>query len=337
MVDIHGAIERLKNREPLKEDEIETLFDGMLDGSVDSEDMAEFLVLLAEKGEEAHEIAAAVRALKSHADTLDTGMELLDTCGTGGDGKASFNISTAAAIVCSLFVPVAKHGNRAVSSKSGSADVLEALGIKIDMKKEEAYSFLKKTNFTFLFAPHYHPAMKHVAPVRKRLGIRTIFNLIGPLSNPFNPAFQVIGVFSEAFLEPMFEATGILGMDNVILVSSRDGMDEVSLSDITICYQRKGLFEGKSVFDPLSFGIAAPGSSVRGYDAGRNAQIMEEMFRLRNEHEDLKNAVCINAAFGLLAASVESDLKAAFLLAKESIESGRAYEKLQELRNESFS
>ncbi len=330
MVDIGEIIERLKKKETLDGSELEAVFDGMLDGSFNGDQVGEFLELLAERGEKPHEIAAAVRSLKKHADTLDTGMELLDTCGTGGDGKSTFNISTAAAIVCSLFVPVAKHGNRAVSSRAGSADLLEELGVKIDRGKQEAYEFLKKTNFTFLFAPFFHPAMKHVAPIRGRLGIRTIFNLIGPLSNPFNPTFQVIGVFNEAFLETMFEATKMLGMDNVILVSSKDGLDEVSISDVSICYHRRGLFERRLEFDPIGFGIGASIESVRGYDASGNARLLEEVFA--GQHEHLRDAIAINAAFGLLVSSVEDDLRGAFMLAREAIESGKAYEKLRELR-----
>ncbi len=328
MIDI--AINKLNNKEDLDEKTVEGVFDLILDGQMDEEKTALLLKLLAQKKESPIEIAFAAESMRKHADMLNADMALLDTCGTGGDGKATFNISTAAGIVCSVFVPVAKHGNKAVSSKSGSADVLEALGVKIDRKKDEAYRFLKDKNFTFLFAPFYHPAMKNVAGVRKKLGIRTIFNLLGPLCNPFNPLYQVIGVFSEDFLHTMFEASALLGMDDVIFVSSKDGLDEVSLSDVTVCYKRERLNEEVFEFDPREFGIYADIKEIKGGDAIKNARLMVEMFK--GEHKSLQNAVAINAAFGLVISGVESDLKKAFTLAKETITNGRAYEKLEEIR-----
>ncbi len=327
---IRKEIETLRKGEGLDGSAVENIFDSMLEGKLSDKDIAEFLTLLAKKGETAQEISHAAKSLKKHADSLKCEMDCLDIVGTGGDKKSTFNISTASAIVCSLFLPVAKHGNRAVSSKSGSADVLEALGVKIDNKKEAAFEVLKKKNFTFLFAPFFHPAMKNVAGVRKKLGIRTIFNLLGPLCNPFNPKFHVIGVFSEEFLNPMFEASKILSMDDVVFVSSKDGLDEVSISDITTCYQRRGLNEKRFEFDPRDFGIYADISAVKGYDAAKNAKLMVEVFE--NKHEHLKNAVSVNAAFGLVVSGIESDLKKAFMLTKESIESGKALEKLEELK-----
>ncbi len=327
---IDKAIEKLNRQEDLDEKTVEGVFDAILDGNIDEKKTALLLELLAKKGESPVEIAFAAESMKKHADLLDTDLNLLDTCGTGGDGKATFNISTAAGIVCSLFVPVAKHGNKAVSSKSGSADVLEALGVKVDRKKDEAYAFLKKTNFTFLFAPFYHPAMKNVAGVRKKLGIRTIFNLLGPLCNPFNPSFQLIGVFNRSFLSNMFEASALLGMDDVIFVSSEDGLDEVSISDVSVCYHRHHLSEEVFEFDPREFGIYADIGYIKGKDANYNANLMIEMFK--GEHKVLKNAVSINAAFGLYVSGVEDDLEKAFMLAKESIDNKKAYEKLEEIR-----
>ncbi len=328
MIDM--AIEKLKAQKNLDENMVEAIFDSILDGNMDESKTATLLELLAKKGESPVEVAFAAESMKKHADTLSTDLHLLDTCGTGGDGKATFNISTAAGIVCSVFVPVAKHGNKAVSSKSGSADVLEALGVKIDRKKEEAYEFLKDKNFTFLFAPIYHPAMKNVAGIRKKLGIRTIFNLLGPLCNPFNPSFQVIGVFNKDFLHTMFEASALLGMDDVIFVSSKDGLDEVSISDVTICHKREKLNESVFEFDPRDFGIYASLDRIKGEDAKKNAELMVELFK--GEHEILKNAVSINAAFGLVISGVENDLKKAFMLAKETIDNGKAYEKMEEIR-----
>ncbi len=329
---INLAIKRMGKGMDLKTEELEKIFDLILEGGFDENSIAQFLKKLAQKGESAAEIAAAAKAMRKHADSLKCEMECMDIVGTGGDKKSTFNISTASAICCSLFLPIAKHGNRAVSSKSGSADVLEALGIRIDRRKKEAYEFLEKTNFTFLFAPFFHPAMKNVAPVRKKLGIRTIFNLLGPLCNPFNPKFHVIGVFNEDFLSPMFEASETLSMDNAIFVSSKDGLDEVSISDVTTCYQRKGLNEKRFEFDPRDFNIYADVSAVKGYDAKTNAKLMVEMFE--NKHENLKNAVAINAAFGLVVSGVEDDLRDAFMLSKGVIENGSVRDKLEELKNE---
>ncbi len=328
---INSAVDVLKNGGELDSDLLENLFDMMLEGNLDDDSVAEFLSLLAKKGETPEEIAMSALSLRKHADSISTGMDLLDTCGTGGDGKATFNISTAAAIVCSLFVPVAKHGNKAVSSRSGSADILEALGVKIDRKRDDALDFLKSNNFVFLFAPFFHPAMKYVAPIRKKLGIRTVFNLIGPLCNPFKPKFQVIGVFSMSFLPQMFEASAILNMDDVIFVSSKDGLDEVSISGSTLCYQRTSKNEKIFEFDPRDFGIYADISAIRGYDAKTNANLMLETFS--GEHRKLRDAISINAAFSLMVSGVENNLKDAFLMATEAIDNKKALDKLKGLKD----
>ena len=327
---IAEAIERLQKGEDLGFELVEAVFDSMLDGSVDEGSMADFLILLSDKGETAEEIAAAASSLKKHADSLDVGYDLLDTCGTGGDGKNTFNISTASAIVCSLFVPVAKHGNKAVSSKSGSADVLEACGIPINLKKDEAKEYLDKHNFVFLFAPNYHPAMKYVAPVRKKLARRTIFNLIGPLANPFNVNRQLVGVFSQSFLTKIFDATWQLGMKNMAVVSSFDGMDEISPSAPTKCYVRRDSVEETFVFEPKELGIAVDFEDIVGFDAETNARIMEEVFR--GEHEKLADTVALNAGFALFVSGVAESVEDGFKLAKEALSSGKALDKFESLR-----
>ena len=326
---ITEAIERLEKGEDLDFELVEAIFDSMLDGSVDEKNMADFLVLLSDKGETAEEIAAAVSSLKKHADSLDVGIDSLDTCGTGGDGKNTFNISTASAIVCSLFVPVAKHGNKAVSSKSGSADVLEACGIPINLKKDEAKRYLYKHNFVFLFAPYYHPAMKHVASVRKKLARRTIFNLIGPLANPFNVNRQLVGVFSQGFLTRIFDATWRLGMKNMAVVSSFDGMDEISPSAPTKCYVRRDNVEETFVFDPKELGVSVDFYDIVGFDAKTNAKIMEEVFK--GKRERLGDTVALNAGFALFVAGVAEGMEDGFKLAKEAIGSGKALEKFESL------
>lgn len=325
------ALERLRSGMDLRFEEATIMFNEILDGRMEEEHIEEILLLLAEKGETREEIAASAGALLGHAIRLeDHGFErLLDVVGTGGDGSGSFNISTAAAIVCSLFIAVAKHGNRAASSKSGSADFLEALNVPIDLDKEDASRFLKEKNFVFLFAQRYHPAMKTVANVRRRLGKRTIFNLLGPLCNPAGPKYQLIGVFRDDFMERYVGAIGLLGIPNAMVVSSRDGMDEISISDTTVCYHKKGCSVERFEFDPRQFGIYAGRDAVRGYEPEMNAKIMKEVFQ--GEHDGLINAIAINAAFALVLAEVEGDLRRAFTLAKETMKDGRAHEKLMEL------
>lgn len=324
-------LEKLRQGLDLTFEEATDMFHEMLAGNVEEPRMEAILLALSEKGENEEEIAAAAKVMLSHAIPIDhTFGTLLDTCGTGGDGSGSFNISTAAAILCSLFVPVAKHGNRAMSSKSGSADVLEALGVPIDLDSEEASQFLAKKNFVFLFAQKFHPAMKSVAAVRKKIGRKTVFNLLGPLCNPARPDCQLIGIFNEDYMERYMGAVEQMGIPNVMVVSGKDGLDEVSISDKTTCYHKKRASVRKFSFDPHEFSIYAGKEAIQGYEAQINAEIMKKIFLGRN-HSNLTNAIAINAAFSLTLTGVEEDLKKAFLLAGETIKSGKAYEKLEEL------
>jgi anthranilate phosphoribosyltransferase len=326
-----AIIEKIRSKTDLTFEEATIMFNEMLAGIVDEALIEEILVALAEKGEAEEEIAGSAQAMLGHAIPVDHSFStLLDVVGTGGDGSGSFNISTAAAIVCSLFVPVAKHGNRAMSSKSGSADVLEALNVPIDLGREEASQFLTNKNFVYLFAQKYHPAMKLVAAVRKKLGRRTIFNLLGPLCNPARPSCMLIGVFRDDFLPKYMGAIEHLDIPNVMVVSSRDGLDEVSISDKTLCYYKKGASMKIFDFDPKEFGIYGNKDAIKGAEAMANAQTMREVFQ-GNNHDAITNVVALNTAFALTVADVETDLKKAFLLAKETIKSGKVYEKLQEL------
>lgn len=322
--------EKLRRGIDLSFEEATILFTMILDGAMEETEIEEALVLLAQKGETEQEIAAAATALLDHAVLLDHQFtSLLDTCGTGGDGSHTFNISTAASIVCSLFVPVAKHGNRAVSSRSGSADFLEALNIPIDLDKEAAAKSLAERNFVFLFAQKYHPAMKSIAPVRKKLGRRTIFNLLGPLLNPASPTAQLIGVFSRDILSKYVKAVQALGIPQAMVVSSEDGLDEVSISGITSCMHKVNGSVKAFEFDPKAFGIYAGREAIRGDAPEVNARIMKDA--LHGRHPDLVNAISINAAFALVTAGVESNIRPAFLLAKESVKTGKAFDKLMEL------
>jgi anthranilate phosphoribosyltransferase len=324
------VIEKLKRHTNLTLEEAGAVFDRMLDGAFEQADVEEILILLAEKGETENEIAGAARSLLQRATPLEhTFKHLLDVVGTGGDGSGSFNISTTAAIVCSLFLPVAKHGNRAVSSKSGSADVLEALRVPIDLDAERAAGFLRERNFVFLFAQKFFPAMRFVTAARKKIGKRTIFNLLGPLCNPARPDKQLIGLFPMDAMARYMAAIEILGIPNVMLVSSRDGLDEVSPSAPTLCYRKQGSSIKHFEFDPKEFGIYADLTAIKGYEPATNARLVRET--LLDRHPDLVNVVAINAAFALMAAGVEEKLAHAFLLAREAIRNGKAYEKVMEL------
>ncbi len=324
------CIDRLKKGVDLSLEEARGVFADMLDGALDQEEIVEILLLLADKGETAGEIAGAAQSLLERAIPLPHTFDcLLDTCGTGGDGSGSFNISTTSAIVCSLFVPVAKHGNRAVSSLSGSADVLEALRVPIDLDAAGAARFLKEKNFVFLFAQKFFPAMRFVTAARKRIGKRTIFNLLGPLCNPARPDSQLIGVFKKEVMPTYMEALEILGIPNVMLVASHDGLDEISVSAGTVCFHKQGSTVRRFEFDPKDFGIYADLQTIKGHEPAVNARIMKET--LLGRHPELVDVVAINAAFALMAANVEERPVPAFLLAREVIRSGKAYERLMEL------
>jgi len=324
-------IEKIKNGIDLTFEEATVMFNEMLSGSVDESLIGEILIALAEKGESEEEIAGSAQAMIGHAIPVKHDCNtLLDVVGTGGDNSGSFNISTAAAILCSLFVPVAKHGNSAVRSQSGSADVLEALGVPISLDSADAERYLAEKNFVFLFAQKFHPAMRSVAAVRKKLGRRTIFNLLGPLCNPARPNCQLIGLFRDDYLPRYMGAIEHLDIPNVLVVSSYDGLDEVSISDKTRCYRKIGTSVTAFDFDPKEFSIYNSKEAVRGYEAAANAQIMREVFQGTN-HEALTDVVALNAAFALTVAEVETDLRKGFVLARETIKSGKVYEKLQEL------
>jgi anthranilate phosphoribosyltransferase len=324
------CIDRLKGRVDLTFEEARTLFAEMLDGRLPQADIEEILVALANKGETAGEIAGAAQSLRERAIPLPhTFDSLLDTCGTGGDGRGTFNISTTSAIVCSLFVPVAKHGNRAVSSQSGSADVLEALRVPIDLDAEGAARFLREKNFVFLFAQKFFPAMRYVTAARKRIGSRTIFNLLGPLCNPARPDSQLIGVFRKDVMPTYLEAIEILAIPNVMLVASHDGLDEISVSAGTVCFHKQGGSVRRFEFDPTDFGIYADIRAIKGHEPATNARLLKET--LLGRHPELADVVAINAAFALMAANVEERPVPAFLLAREVIRSGKAYERLMEL------
>lgn len=309
---------------------MEQAIDGVLRGEATPAQIAGLLVALRMKGETAEELAAAARAMRKHAVVVETraALPILDTCGTGGDGSDSFNISTVAAIVVAACgVSVAKHGNRAASSKSGSADVLEALGIDLNMSPERIGRCIDEVGIGFMFARVHHPAMKHAAPVRAELGVRTLFNWLGPLTNPAAATHQLLGVGDGSRLEIMAEVLRKLGAQGAWVVHGHGGLDEVSLSGPT---RVAALQDGQvRCFElaPEDFGIEpAAGAELRGGDAARNAEIARAI--LAGERGPQRDAVVVNAAAALCAAGVASSPREAAARAAGAIDSASAREKL---------
>ena len=300
--------------------------DTILAGEASEAQIAAFVVGLRMKGESSDEIAAAARSLRKQCEAIHPTVHgpLLDTCGTGGDGLHTFNISTGAAIVAaSCGVAVAKHGNRAVSSKAGSADVLEALGVRIDLEPDAVQRCIEEIGIGFLFAPSHHAAMRHAAPVRRELGIRTLFNLLGPLANPASATHQVVGVFDPARVVQLAEALRALGLTAAWVVHGDGGLDEVSPAGPTHVAQ---LSNGEvTTFDvtPGDFGLdSVPIESLCGGEADENAEIVRNI--LAGEKGPPRTAVVINAAAALCVAGVAADPEAAAQRASEAIDSGAA-------------
>jgi anthranilate phosphoribosyltransferase len=285
------------------------------------------------KGESADEIAAAARALRKHCATIQPKVDgpLLDTCGTGGDGLSTFNISTAAALVAAACgVAVAKHGNRAVSSQAGSADVLEAFGVRIDLTPERVQQCIEEVGIGFLFAPSHHGAMRHAAPVRRELGVRTLFNLLGPLSNPASATHQVVGVYDGGRVEQLAQALGSLGLTAAWVVHGQGGLDEVSPSGATSVAELRGGKVRTFEVTPADFGLPeVPLEALRGGDAPHNAEIIRSV--LDGEQGPARIAVLLNAAAGLCVTGVANDPKVAAERAAEAVDSGAASQTLERL------
>ena len=306
----------------------------LLEGGVHDALIAAFLVALRMKGETASELAGFARAMRERMVVVDAGPDVIDIVGTGGDGAGTFNISTVAALVLAgAGLPVAKHGNRAISGKVGSADVLEALGVRIAMTPEEAARAVREIGLGFLFAPHLHPAMKNVQGVRRELKMRTVFNLLGPLVNPARAQIQVIGAPSTGFARVMADALSQLGTGHALVVHGRDGLDEVSTSGASDVFE---VWTGRvepQVWMPEDFGIAlASLAALAGGDAADNARMTLEI--LRGGKGARRDIVLVNAAAGLLVAGRAKDPRSALLSAAESIDSGRALTVLKKLQKQ---
>tara|TARA_Y100000590_G_scaffold64744_1_gene69795 strand:+ start:9453 stop:10445 length:993 start_codon:yes stop_codon:yes gene_type:complete len=324
-------LKKLKNKENLNFEESKTAFENIMSGRVKDEQIHDFLVYTSKKGETSDEIAGGVYVLRDKATKVNVADDAIDTCGTGGDGKNTLNISTAAALLLSSFgVKVAKHGNKSVSSKCGSADVLEKLNININLGPDEVEASINKKNFGFMFAPNYHSAMKFVGPVRKKIGQRTIFNLIGPLSSPANVKRQVVGVFDKKLLNIFAESLKNLKLRRAIIVNSEDGLDEISpYSNTNIVELNNGKIKN-FILNPSDLNIKANSfDHIVGKDSAYNAEKIKEIFK--GTDNDFSVAVCLNAAAGLLVADKSNSFSEAYKVLKEHILSGKVINHISKL------
>ena len=325
-------IEKIKNKQNLSFEESKAAFQLLMEGKANEKDIFDFLTLLSAKGEASDEIAGGVYVLREKSKRVNFD-GCIDTCGTGGDGMNTLNISTASALLlASMGIKVAKHGNKAVSSKCGSGDVLEALNINIDLEPKDIETQIKKNNFGFMFAPNYHSAMKFVGPTRKKIGKRTIFNMIGPLSNPALVKRQVVGVFDKKLLEIFANALNNLDIKFAWIVNSEDGLDEISPYAKTNVIQLKYGKISKIVIDPKELDINLDKfENLVGNDVKFNANKIIEIFK--GEDNDFSKAVCLNAAAGLIVSEKYNNFKIAYNYARDFIKSGESYNHLKKIQN----
>ena len=325
-------IDKLRNNQDLSFAESKNAFEILMDGKASDDEIFDFLTLLSAKGEISDEIAGGVYVLRNKSKRVNVN-DCIDTCGTGGDGMNTLNISTASALLLSsMGIKVAKHGNKAVSSKCGSGDVLEALNIKIDLEPKDIEEQIKKNNFGFMFAPNYHSAMKFVGPTRKKIGKRTIFNMIGPLSSPALVDRQVVGVFNKKLLKIFANALNNLNIKFAWIVNSEDGLDEISPYSKTNVIQLKNGEISEILIDPIKLNIDANEfKDLLGDDAKFNANKMLDIFK--GEDNDFSKAVCLNAAAGLIVSEKHTVFIDAYNEARKHILSGKTYTNLKEIQN----
>lgn len=328
---IRESIIKLSKKQNLTYQEAEEVMDEIMSGKATPVQMSAYLTALALKGETIDEITASAAGMRAHCIKLLHDMDVLEIVGTGGDGSNSFNISTTASLVIAAGgVPVAKHGNRAASSKSGAADVLEALGVKITIPPEKSQELLKKIGICFLFAQNYHIAMKYVAPIRKELGIRTVFNILGPLSNPAGANMELMGVYDEALVEPLAQVMANLGVTRGMVVFGQDSLDEISMSAPTsVCEIKDGKFTSY-VLTPEQFGYErCTKEELQGGTPQENAEITKAILEGK-ETGAKRHAVCLNAGAALYIAGKAASIEAGVKMAEQLIDSGAALKKLEE-------
>ena len=325
-------LDKLRNKINLNFNESKEAFKILMNGEANDQQIYDFLTLLSEKGEVSDEIAGGVFILRDKSKRVKV-EDCIDTCGTGGDGKDTLNISTASALLlASMGVKVAKHGNKAVSSKCGSADVLEALNININLEPLQIENQIRKNNFGFMFAPNYHSAMKYVGPTRKKIGKRTIFNMIGPLSSPALVDRQVIGVFDKKLLKIFANALKNLNLKFAWIVNSEDGLDEISPYAKTHVVQLKNNEISEFNIDPNELNVNADKfENLIGNDAKFNSDKILNIFQ--GEDNDFSKAVCLNAAAGLMISEKYDDVKVAYNFSTDFIKSGSAFEYIRNLQN----
>ncbi|MCL2185411.1 MAG: anthranilate phosphoribosyltransferase [Treponema sp.] len=326
---IKEAIMKAANREDLTFECAEAVMNEIMEGKASEIQMAAYLAAMSVKGETIDEITASATGMRKHCQKILHDMDVLEIVGTGGDHSNSFNISTTSALVISASgIPVAKHGNRASSSRTGSADVLEALGVDITIKPEHSLYLLKNINLCFLFAQNYHISMKYVAPVRRELGIRTIFNILGPLVNPAGANMELLGVYEPELIEPMAKVLCNLGVKRGMVVYGHDMLDEISLgAKTTVCELRDGFIKTYDI-EPEQFGFErCKREDLLGGTPSENAQITRNI--LAGEKGPKRNAVLLNSAAAIHIAKPEIDMKAAIAIAAEAIDSGKANEQLK--------
>jgi len=327
------SVEKLYRGENLSFEESKSLFVELMEGKYEEDLIIEILELFIKKGETKDELAGGIYVLRDKASKVKSDQNTIDTCGTGGDGKNSLNISTAAAIVLSsMGVKVAKHGNKAVSSNCGSADVLEALKININLKPEEVEKNINKFNFAFMFAPNYHTAMKYVGPARKKMGKKTIFNLIGPLSSPAQVKRQVVGVFDKKWMMPFAEALRENNGVHAYIVHSDDGMDEISPFAKTNIVELKDKDINEFTIDPKELGITLNNqNNLKGKTALYNSMKIIEIYK--GAINEFSVAVALNVAAGLIVSDKEYDFIDAFNKATKHLNSGKVYDHLIKIQS----
>ncbi len=329
-----ALIQKLKNKTDLSAAEMEKAMLAIMSGKADKDEIATFLLALREKGAKVDEIAAAAKVMRRFAVKINTYHDVvLDTCGTGGDKRGSFNISTIAAfVICGAKVVVAKHGNRSISSKCGSADLLEALGVNLNADPELLSECLDEVGIAFLFAQKLHPAMKNVAAVRKELGVETIFNVLGPLTNPAGATHQMMGVYRRELVRPMAEALKSLGLKRALVLHGSDGLDEVTTTGVTFVAE----FDGKQItdyeIDPKELKLPiVKFEDIKGGELKDNVKIAKDV--LGGKKDPHRDIVVLNAACGLYVAGKARTIAEGLALAAQSIDSGLAMDKLEALKD----